>query len=57
MAKRVVSTMTIRFNADDLEILRKLEKLTGLRRTQIIRASLRTVLRKIEAETYREKSA
>jgi hypothetical protein len=56
MAKRVVRAATVRFTAEDLEVLAKLEKFTGLRRSQIIRASLRSVLRKIEAEMYRKVS-
>jgi hypothetical protein len=33
-----------------LEVLRKLEELTGLRRTQIVRAALRVLLRKVETK-------
>jgi hypothetical protein len=43
-----VKATTLRFTNGDLEVLAKLEELTGLRRNQIIRAALRIMLRKIE---------
>lgn len=39
---------TIRLTDADLQILKKLQSYTGLKNSQIIRAALRTMLRRIE---------
>jgi hypothetical protein len=40
---------TIRLTEGDKKVLAKLQSLTGLRQSQIIRAALRTLLRRLEA--------
>jgi hypothetical protein len=50
MEKRIKTTC-VRFTASDLEILEKLQSLTGLRLTQLIRYGLRALLQRIEGKT------
>jgi hypothetical protein len=40
---------TIRLTEADKNVLAKLQSLTGLRQSQVIRAALRTLLRRLEA--------
>ncbi len=51
---KVRKATTVRFDEEDLEVIRKLRELTRIRSTaQLIRSSLRAVLRKLEAEVQK----
>ena len=51
MPSKIAKTMTIRLNKDDLVVITKLQKATGIQsQVQLIRACLRSVLRKVEGE-------
>jgi hypothetical protein len=43
-----VKVSTVRFTQADLQVLQKLESLTGLKRAQVIRVALRNLLRRVE---------
>jgi hypothetical protein len=49
--ERKVKVTCVRFTASDLETIEKLQSLTGLRLTQLIRFGLRALLQRIEGKT------